>query len=222
MDFARALAQHGARLLASGGTAAHLKKAGLEVTAIEEWTGFPELLGRPREDAPPARARADPGAALAPGDLAALAERAVEPIDLVAVTLYPFEQRAPKLEDAEAVEEIDIGGVALLRAAAKNYADVIVIHDPAQYGEILRELESGGPSLEQRRALGASRRSRARRATTRPSPRISAAALAADEPPPVHAGGAPAGAHAALRRESAPGGRALRPGGGVRRPSCGT
>jgi phosphoribosylaminoimidazolecarboxamide formyltransferase/IMP cyclohydrolase len=185
VDFARALAQHGTRLLASGGTAAHLKKAGLEVTAIEEWTGFPELLGgrvktlHPHVHAPILARRSHPG------DLAALAERGVEPIDLVAVTLYPFEQRAARLEEAEAVEEIDIGGVALLRAAAKNYADVVVIHDPAQYGEILREMESGGPSLEQRRALALKTFAR----TARYDAAIAAdlgRRVATDEPPPVH------------------------------------
>src|SRR5262250_2280622 len=85
-----------------------------------------------------------------PEDLAALASRGLDPIDLVAVTLYPFEERASSLDEAGAVEEIDIGGVALLRAAAKNYADVIVVHETRQYEEVLRALEGGGASLEQR------------------------------------------------------------------------
>src|SRR5205814_7406350 len=74
-----------------------------------------------------------------------------EPIDLVAVSLYPFERRASNLDEPGAVEEIDVGGVALLRAAAKNYADVIVIHDRVQYGTALDAL-ARGVSLEQRRA----------------------------------------------------------------------
>jgi phosphoribosylaminoimidazolecarboxamide formyltransferase / IMP cyclohydrolase len=150
--FAAALAARGTRVLASGGTAAHLKQEGVPVETVESLTGFTELLGgrvktlHPHVHAP-ILARRDVDA-----DMAALAERDLPPIDLVAVTLYPFERRAPVLDEAGAVEEIDIGGVALLRAAAKNFAHVIVVEDPDQYGETLRALESGGPSLEQRRA----------------------------------------------------------------------
>jgi phosphoribosylaminoimidazolecarboxamide formyltransferase/IMP cyclohydrolase len=150
-EFARALAARGTRILASGGTARHLEQAGIRVTPVEEWTGVPELLGgrvktlHPHVHAP-ILARRDQEA-----DLAALEERGIEPIDLVAVTLYPFETRAAGLDEAGAVEEIDIGGVALLRAAAKNATSVIVIHDPGQYGEVLRALEAGGPSAVQRR-----------------------------------------------------------------------
>ncbi|HEY3217067.1 MAG TPA: bifunctional phosphoribosylaminoimidazolecarboxamide formyltransferase/IMP cyclohydrolase [Candidatus Eisenbacteria bacterium] len=152
VEFARALAEHGTRMLASGGTAKVLEQAGIEVTAVEQWTGFPELLGgrvktlHPHVHAPILARRG------VVEDLEALEKRGLEPIDLVAVSLYPFESRAAALDEAGAVEEIDIGGVALLRAAAKNFADVIVVHDPAQYPEVLRALESGGPSLGQRRA----------------------------------------------------------------------
>src|SRR5262249_18444202 len=68
------------------------------------------------------------------------------------VSLYPFEARAPKLDEPGAVEEIDIGGVALLRGAAKNYAHVVVLHDPEQYAQALAAYRAGGPTLEQRRA----------------------------------------------------------------------
>ena len=152
VEFARALAARGTRILASGGTAAHLRQAGVAVTPLEEWTGFGELLGgrvktlHPHVHAPILARRSEPA------DLAALAERGIVPIDLVAVTLYPFEERAASLDDAGAIEEIDIGGVALLRAAAKNHGDVIVVHDPAQYAEVLEALESGGDTLERRRA----------------------------------------------------------------------
>src|SRR5207237_6920662 len=77
-------------------------------------------------------------------------------IALVAVTLYPFETRAPSLDEAAAVEEIDLGGVALLRAAAKNFADVIVIHDPARYAEVLQALEGEGVTQALRRRWAAS------------------------------------------------------------------
>ncbi len=152
VEFARMLVDRGTRILASGGTAKHLEQAGVKVTALEEWTGFPELLGgrvktlHPHVHAPILARRGEPG------DLQALAERGVEPIDLVAVTLYPFESHAVHLDEAGAVEEIDVGGVALLRAAAKNYADVIVVDDPLQYPEVLKALEAGGPTLEERRA----------------------------------------------------------------------
>jgi len=151
-SFARALAGRGTRILASGGTAKHLAAAGVEVTAVEKWTGFADLLGgrvktlHPHVHAPILARRA------VPADMTALAERDLAPIDLVAVTLYPFEQRASELEQPAAVEEIDVGGVALLRAAAKNFADVIVVHDPEQYPEVLAALESGADTAERRRS----------------------------------------------------------------------
>ena len=151
-DFARALAARGTRILASGGTAEHLAAAGVPVTQVKEWTGFDDLLGgrvktlHPHVYAPILARRDEPA------DLAALAERGLMPLDLVAVTLYPFEERADALDEAGAVDEIDIGGVALLRAAAKNHADVIVLHDPAQYAEALAALESDAVTPEQRRA----------------------------------------------------------------------
>jgi len=149
--FARALVARGTRLLASAGTAAHLERAGIAVTRLEEWTGFDELLGgrvktlHPHVHAPVLARRGEPA------DMRELSERGLDPIDLVAVALYPFERRAGSLDEKGAVEEIDIGGVALLRAAAKNFADVIVVHDPAQYPEVLGALEAQGPTLEQRR-----------------------------------------------------------------------
>ena len=151
-EFARALAEGGTRIVASGGTAEHLEAGGVEVTRVEAWTGSAELLGgrvktlHPLVHAPILARR---GVA---DDMEALHERGVGPIDLVAVTLYPFEERAGGLDEAGAVEEIDIGGVALLRAAAKNYGDVTVIHDPSQYDIVLATLRAGGSSLEQRRA----------------------------------------------------------------------
>jgi len=151
IGLARALAEHGTRLLASGGTAAHLEAAGVAVTRIEQWTGSPEMLGgrvktlHPLVHGPILARRS------AHEDMEALRSLGVGPIDLVAVTLYPFEQRAGGLDEAGAVEEIDIGGVALLRAAAKNFADVIVLHDPAQYDAALATLRAGGPDLPQRR-----------------------------------------------------------------------
>jgi phosphoribosylaminoimidazolecarboxamide formyltransferase/IMP cyclohydrolase len=185
LEFARALAAHGTRLLASGGTATHLENAGVPVTRVEDWTGFPEMLGgrvktlHPHVHAPILARRSEPG------DLAALAERGVEPIDLVAVSLYPFEERAPGLDEAGAVEEIDIGGVALLRAAAKNFADVIVVHDPRQYEEVLRALEAGGASLEQRRGWALETFARTASYDAAIASELSRRRTP-DEPPPAH------------------------------------
>ena len=155
VDFARALVSHGARIIASGGTAKHLADAGVPVTTVESLTGFPELLGgrvktlHPHVHAPILARRESAS------DLEELEARGIAPIDLVAVTLYPFEERAASLDDAGAIEEIDIGGVALLRGAAKNAESVIVIHDRAQYAEVLAALEAGGPTKAERRAWAA-------------------------------------------------------------------
>ncbi|HEY6865987.1 MAG TPA: bifunctional phosphoribosylaminoimidazolecarboxamide formyltransferase/IMP cyclohydrolase [Candidatus Eisenbacteria bacterium] len=150
-DFARALAARGTAILASGGTARHLEQHGVPATPVERLTGFAELLGgrvktlHPHVHAPILARRAEPA------DLEALESRGLEPIDLVAVSLYPFEARARALDDAGAAEEIDIGGVALLRAAAKNHVDVIVVHDPSQYAEVLGALERGAADRARRR-----------------------------------------------------------------------
>jgi phosphoribosylaminoimidazolecarboxamide formyltransferase / IMP cyclohydrolase len=185
VPFGRALADHGTRLLASGGTAAHLREAGLAVTPLEEWTGFGELLGgrvktlHPHVHAPILARRE------VPADLAELAARGLLPIDLVAVSLYPFESRGAALDDAGMVEEIDIGGVALLRAAAKNHASVIVLHDPSQYAEALAALAAGGPSGEQRRAWALRTFARTARYDAAIAAELARRA-AGDAPPPVH------------------------------------
>jgi phosphoribosylaminoimidazolecarboxamide formyltransferase / IMP cyclohydrolase len=152
-EFARALAERGTRILASGGTAAHLRAAGVEVTAVETWTGFPEVLGGRVKTLHPHVHASILARREEAGDLQVLADLGLEPIDLVAVTLYPFEERAGSLDEAGAVEEIDIGGVALLRAAAKNFAHVIALHAPRQYAAALEALRRGGPTREERRAL---------------------------------------------------------------------
>ncbi len=150
-EFAALLARGGTRLLASGGTAAFLRERGLPVEAVEDWTGFGELLGgrvktlHPHVHAP-ILARRGSGA-----DLAELAARGLTPLDLVAVSLYPFESRGEGLDDAGMVEEIDIGGVALLRAAAKNHDGVIVVHDPTQYAEVADALARGVTAADRRR-----------------------------------------------------------------------
>ena len=140
--------------MASGGTARELTRAGLAVTPVEEVTGFPELLGGRVKTLHPAVH----GGILArrvPEHLQELASHGISPIDLVVCNLYPFGATIARagVTDAEAVEEIDIGGVTLLRAAAKNFDAVLVVCDPADYASVLEILRSGEACGEQRRRL---------------------------------------------------------------------
>ncbi|MFO1294767.1 MAG: bifunctional phosphoribosylaminoimidazolecarboxamide formyltransferase/IMP cyclohydrolase [Rubrivivax sp.] len=146
VDFARALAALGVRLVSTGGTARLLADAGLAVTEVAEVTGFPEMLdGRVKTLHPRIHAgllaRRD-----RPAHLAALAAHGIATIDLLVVNLYPFAQATARADCTleEAIENIDIGGPALLRAAAKNWADVAVAIDPADYATVLDELRAGG------------------------------------------------------------------------------
>ncbi|MCC7354584.1 MAG: bifunctional phosphoribosylaminoimidazolecarboxamide formyltransferase/IMP cyclohydrolase [Anaerolineae bacterium] len=153
-DFARGLVALGYELVASGGTARALGAEGLPVTPVESLTGYPEMLGGRVKTLHPAIH----GGILArrtPEHLAELAQHGLAPIDLVAVNLYPFSQTVarPGVTLAEAVEQIDIGGVALLRAAAKNFASVWVVCDPADYPQVLQSLQAGSSGDEMRRRL---------------------------------------------------------------------
>jgi len=143
VDFARALAGLGYGLLSTGGTARLLRDNGLEVRPVSEHTGFPEIMdGRVKTLHP----RIHGGILGRDGDGAVMEEHGIEPIDIVAVNLYPFEAVTAR-EDctlAEAIENIDIGGPAMVRAAAKNHARVTVLTDPADYGAVLEELERDG------------------------------------------------------------------------------
>jgi phosphoribosylaminoimidazolecarboxamide formyltransferase/IMP cyclohydrolase len=158
--FARQLHEAGVQLIASGGTARQLAEAGLPVMAVETLTGFPEILdGRVKTLHP-----AIHGGILArrtAEQLAELAGHGLAPIDLVVVNLYPFPSTVaqPGVTVAEAIEQIDIGGVALLRAAAKNHESVTVVCDPADYDAVATALGSGGiqPALRQQLALKAFR-----------------------------------------------------------------
>ncbi len=147
IDLATQLAGLGVRLLSTGGTARLLSEAGLQVTEVAEVTGLPEMLdGRVKTLHPRIH-----GGLLArreqPAHMAALREHGIDTIDLLVVNLYPFAQATARADCTleEAIENIDIGGPAMLRAAAKNWADVTVLIDPADYGQVLGELrESGG------------------------------------------------------------------------------
>ncbi len=151
--FGRGLADLDVELIATGGTAGTLHDAGLDVTPVENLTGFPELLGGRVKTLHPAIH----AGILAPRDEASLDEiqqHQIQPIDLVVCNLYPFEETVaqPHVTLAEAVEQIDIGGVTLLRAAAKNFAHVTTVVEPADYDRILEELRSAGETATETRA----------------------------------------------------------------------
>jgi phosphoribosylaminoimidazolecarboxamide formyltransferase/IMP cyclohydrolase len=144
LEFARALAAMGVNLLSTGGTAKLLAENGLNVTEVADYTGFPEMLdGRVKTLHPKVH-----GGILArrdfPEHMAALDRHQIPMIDMVVVNLYPFQQTVAKdqcaLEDA--IENIDIGGPAMLRSSAKNHKDVVVICDPADYASVLEEMQS--------------------------------------------------------------------------------
>jgi phosphoribosylaminoimidazolecarboxamide formyltransferase/IMP cyclohydrolase len=150
VEFARALAQLGFRLLSTGGTAKALADAGLAVTEVAQVTGFPEMLdGRVKTLHPNIH-----GALLArrddPAHMATIEKHGIAPIEIVAINLYPFAETVarPGCTLAEAIENIDIGGPAMLRSAAKNHAAVTVLVDPRDYSRVLDELRAGGQVSE--------------------------------------------------------------------------
>lgn len=154
VDFCKGLVKYGFEIISTGGTAKALKDAGLKVIGISEITGFPECLdGRVKTLHPNVHAgllamRSNPE------HMAQLEKLNINTIDIVCVNLYPFKATLQKGADfAECVENIDIGGPTMIRAAAKNYQDVAVIVDPKDYDKVLNELANGGVSLEMKKYL---------------------------------------------------------------------
>jgi len=154
VNFARGLADLGWELLASGGTAKLLRENGLPVTEVADYTKSPEILGGRVKTLHPA---VHGGLLARPteADHRQLLDLGWDYIDLVAVNLYPFEQTIakPDVTYADIIENIDIGGVTLIRAAAKNHERVTLVCDPADYAEVLSALELGGVSPELRKRL---------------------------------------------------------------------
>jgi phosphoribosylaminoimidazolecarboxamide formyltransferase / IMP cyclohydrolase len=155
VPFARALVAQGARVISTGGSARTLRDAGVAVTEVSEYSGFPEILdGRVKTLVPQIH-----GGILGRRDVAEhvaqMAEHGIAPIDLVAVNLYPFEATVARgAAYDECVENIDIGGPALIRAAAKNHDFVSVLTEPGQYAEVMDEItRHGGTTLALRRRL---------------------------------------------------------------------
>jgi phosphoribosylaminoimidazolecarboxamide formyltransferase/IMP cyclohydrolase len=152
VDFARGLSELGVELVSTGGTAGELAEAGIEARAIEDYTGFPEMLdGRvktlnPRIYAGLLAVRSNPE------HVGTLEEHGIEPIDLVCVNLYPFERVSSRrgVEEQEVIENIDVGGPTLIRAAAKNHAFSAVVVSPESYDAVLDELRESNGSLSGR------------------------------------------------------------------------
>jgi phosphoribosylaminoimidazolecarboxamide formyltransferase/IMP cyclohydrolase len=150
VDFARALSGFGAQILSTGGTARAMRDGGVSVTDISEYTGFPEMLdGRVKTLHPKVH-----GGLLGMRDnqehVKTMAEHGIKNIDMLVVNLYQFEKTVAKqgVTLEEAIENIDIGGPAMLRSSAKNFKDVTVIVDPSDYDLILKEMgENGGATL---------------------------------------------------------------------------
>ena len=155
-DLGRALAAAGVELVSTGSTAARLRDAGLAVTPVEELTGFPECLdGRVKTLHPKVHAGILADLRL-PAHARQLEELGVEPFELVVVNLYPFVATvASGASPDECVEQIDIGGPSMVRAAAKNHPSVAVVTDPADYDSVVDAVRGGGFTLEQRRQLAA-------------------------------------------------------------------
>ncbi len=149
VDLARGLKAYGVALISTGGTAKLLQDAGLAVTEVADYTGFPEMLdGRVKTLHPKVHggilARRD-----VPAHVDAIRNAGIEGIDLVVVNLYPFTQTIarPDCTLAEAIENIDIGGPAMVRSAAKNYQHVAIVTDPADYVEVLKEMAAASGAM---------------------------------------------------------------------------
>ena len=146
VDFAKELSGLGVEILSTGGTARALKESGIDVKDVSEHTGFPEMMdGRLKTLHPKIHGgllyRRDN-----PKDKEETEKHGIQPIDIVVVNLYPFEQTVtkPDVSFDDAIENIDIGGPTMIRAASKNFKDVAVIVDPEDYAKVLNEIKSGG------------------------------------------------------------------------------
>ena len=156
-QFAKSLAALGVEIISSGGTYKALTEAGVKARAVQEWTGFPEMLGHrvvtlhPKVHGGILALRDDPS------HQADMAKYGIEPVDLVCVSLYPFEKAIAKegCTLADAVEMIDIGGPAMIRAAAKNHKYVTVVTDPSQYATVLDDMKAhdGATTFQTRQTL---------------------------------------------------------------------
>jgi len=156
VSLARELASRHIELISTGGTAKALQTEGLEVTSVSDVTGFPEMMDGRVKTLHPAVHAGILARRHRPDDLSALSSQGIKPVDIVVVNLYPFARAAsnPETPFDGLVEEIDIGGPSLIRAAAKNFRDVLIVVEPADYARLIEELRRpDGPSIEFRFGL---------------------------------------------------------------------
>ena len=150
---------HDVTIISTGGTAEALRGWGIDVVPVDEVTGHPEILGGRVKTLHPKVHGGILGRTYLASDVREMEENGIEPIDLVVVNLYPFEATVakPNVSREEVIENIDIGGPAMVRSAAKNFHDVAVITSPGQYGEVLDELRNynGALTLPTRERLAA-------------------------------------------------------------------
>ncbi len=149
VELARGLARHDVHILSTGGTASLLAEAGIPVTQVSDYTGFPEMMDGRVKTLHPKIHGGLLGRRDVPAHVEAMRQHGIEPIDLVVVNLYPFRETVakPGVTLAEAIEQIDIGGPSMLRSAAKNHADVTVVVDPADYADVLAEMDAAGGAV---------------------------------------------------------------------------
>ena len=155
VDLARGLAALGWNIFSTGGTEKAIREAGVAVKSVSEKTGFPEIMDGRVKTLPPQVHGGILARRNVPGDMAQAKQHGISTIDLVAVNLYPFREAVadPSIPFHDALEQIDIGGPSLLRAAAKNHPFVLVLVDPADYGPVLDMLKKGDVPQEERRRL---------------------------------------------------------------------
>ncbi len=155
VEFARGLVELRGTILSTGGTANAIRTAGVPVTEVSSHTGSPEILGGRVKTLHPKIHGGLLGRRGRTEDLRQMQEQGIEPIDVVVVNLYPFESTIAKPDCTfeDAIEHIDIGGPSMLRSAAKNHEDVVVVVDPGDYGRVLEALQAGSVPLTLRREL---------------------------------------------------------------------
>src|SRR6266576_806566 len=143
-ELAAGLARHGVEIVSTGGTAAKLRATGAEVRDISDLTGFPEMMDGRVKTLHPKIHGGLLGVRDNPEHVAAMDEHGIEPIDMVVINLYPFAEtiRRPVVQQTEAVEQIDIGGPAMIRSAAKNWQDVAVVTQAKDYDRVIAEMQN--------------------------------------------------------------------------------
>jgi phosphoribosylaminoimidazolecarboxamide formyltransferase/IMP cyclohydrolase len=152
VELARVVADLNVEILSTGGTARSLRENGIEIVDVSDYTGFPEMLDGRVKTLHPKIHGGILGQRENPQHVRTMGKHGINPIDMVVVNLYPFEATVAKPDCTleEAIENIDIGGPAMIRSAAKNYRDVAVVVDPADYDDLIRELRENDGEISAR------------------------------------------------------------------------